>query len=392
MDPAKHVRVGLLYYVAGSTHVQSILLDDSGAVQYEARIKAEMIFPNTDGLLAALEGDLPLHRTRRAFEFFACDWGRQLIPPPPFLDEFDVLVVIPHHTLHGCPLHAVVYGDTPLGCVLGVTYNPSVTLLEQCMARNKSRRGRLDSIQADRNELRCLSLAADVTGRQKDLYAEVARSFAEHFKTQRMLSDAAGRAAIKNLTGGNEQLDIRESYDVLCLVSHGYLDRSDPQNSGILLNSPMSLLHGQSMRSVYLDGEAYVFRDLPFTHVPPTFASPRTIDRAELLTIRELKSQYATTLELVAIFGCSTASGALLSCDDFISLSYHWLNSGATSVLASQWTLDADVLKEWSRVFVNTWVKRCQPKALAWREANIHLSRIADPYDWSVLALFGDWY
>jgi CHAT domain-containing protein len=114
----------------------------------------------------------------------------------------------------------------------------------------------------------------------------------------------------------------------------------------------------------------------------------------ELLTIGELKVDYRTDAQLVALFGCATAAGGLLANDDFESAAYHWLKAGAASAIASLWQLDIDFLETWSHEFLTNWIQRAQPKAVALRnslrstlESDPHLN----PYDWGVISLFGDW-
>jgi len=50
--------------------------------------------------------------------------SQQLLPPYRYLNPFDILVIIPHHTLHGIPLHMIwlVSAHEFFATAHGITY------------------------------------------------------------------------------------------------------------------------------------------------------------------------------------------------------------------------------------------------------------------------------
>lgn len=114
------------------------------------------------------------------------------------------------------------------------------------------------------------------------------------------------------------------------------------------------------------------------------------------MTITEVRTLVETRAQLVLLLGCSTATGQLRSGDSYASLAYQWLQAGAVGVLGHQWEADFPFVAEWVPVFLDNWIRRRQPKAIAVREAlNQVLAGGLVPRDalhlWGAVVLLGDW-
>jgi hypothetical protein len=389
------LRVGLLLHAVGSERLQAVLLDGDGAAERHDLGAWADLFPAVDALQERIEGGWRSLAPPAAFRDFADGWGRRLLPPGAALGRFDVLVIIPHHALHGLPLHAVRTepGGPPLGALCGIAYCSSATLLARCTARNRAREsdpsawqfalGAEETVAAPDAPRRCVGTGADIIAGHSDVYADLARGFAERF-AEPTVFPLATRAAVKI------RLKREPRWQAVCIVSHGYCDPVLPDRSGLLLERDEM---GVVIRPIPLHrGQYYDFRDLPFAPLPTAIEEPSR--PAELMTAGELGVDCLTDAELVALFGCSTGAGHVVSGDDFDSLAYQWLKIGAASALANLWQVDHDFLRRWSPHFLDGWLTRRQPKAIAWREALrawLAGNPASDVAEWGPVALFGDW-
>jgi len=77
----------------------------------------------------------------------------------------------------------------------------------------------------------------------------------------------------------------------------------------------------------------------------------------------------STGAQQVALFGCSTGASQAISGDDCGRIVHQWLKLGAVSVLASFWKADVAFIEQWSTCFLENWLKKRQPKAIAWQQA-----------------------
>src|SRR5688572_16201743 len=101
--------VGMLFYCFGNEHLFALVLDGEGKLErYELASCAEVL-PKVDTLMDALGQPLGWVPSRRnaVVRQFADDWGAALLPPPDALKPFDILLIVPHHSIHGVPLHLV---------------------------------------------------------------------------------------------------------------------------------------------------------------------------------------------------------------------------------------------------------------------------------------------
>jgi len=386
------VRTGVLAYFVGVDHFYCAFHDHTGQEQVFPLSPCREILPRLEILLEAIDGSYSPGRREKAFEEFSRGWGRTLLPPPEALETSDVLVVISHSSLHGIPLHAIVHGDDgrPLAATHGLTYVPSGTLFTRCVSRNSARRFDPVAWRFPRNgdggapppPRSCRAAAVDVKFQATREYEQVARLFLDHFE-ERYWSGAE-RIWIKPRRG------TPGDSEVLCIVCHGHYDAEFPGRSGLLLARNAGI--GAEMTIPIHYGEPFLFRDLPFRFFP-TDISVRPDCSPEILTVNELMVGASTDAQLVALIGCSTATGQTSSADDFHSLAHQFLKIGAAGVLASLWTLDFDFAKSWVPRFLRQWCDLRLPKALAFRESiREELDETPRPIsEWAVPALLGDW-
>jgi CHAT domain-containing protein len=388
------IRVGLLAYFVGLNDIFAVLADQDGRTKKFHLISCDRVLPFVDQLFGAVEGPCSPQQRVAIFEDFSSGWGRQLLPSMDSLQPFDVLVIVPHFVLHGLPFHAIRLDDDGhfLGTHCGVTYSPSGTLFARCVDRNPARSVNLskwqfglngeDSAFAPPSPRRCRASGIDVKFQNTAEYHRLAEIFTQTFAEGDLTTPE--RISIKPFP--NVEIETQ----VMCVVCHGHYDSAVPERSGLLLASNPSYRGERQIRLHH--GLHYSFRDLPFSYVPPEIVT-RPDRFPEILTVSELKVECQSKAELIALIGCSTASGRIGSADEFRSLAVQWLNVGAASVLASLWPLDFDVAQRWIPGFLKNWVVRRQPKAIAWREAlreEIGLQR-TPVSDWAVFALLGDW-
>jgi CHAT domain-containing protein len=383
------VRASVLAYFVGIDFLYCTLHDHAGGEQVFRLASCCEILPKLEVLLEAFDGAHSPARRERAFAEFSRGWGRALLPPSEALESSDVLVVIPHAALHGIPLHAIEDGADarPLGATHGVTYVPTGTLFVRCVNRNPARRfdpaawlfPRIGINGAPPPPRSCRAAAVDVRFHASGEYEALARLFLDHFQEKRWTEP--DRTSVKPQRGTPSDAE------ALCIVCHGHYDSEFPGRSGLLLAI------GRSEINIPIHfGQSFQFRDLPFRFFP-TGVTVRPDYSPEILTVDELMVGASTDAQLIALVGCSTATGQTLSADDFHSLAHQFLKIGAAGVLASLWTLDFDFAKSWVPRFLRYWCDLRLPKALAFRESiRDELNEKAWPIsEWAAPALFGDW-
>ncbi|MFQ5906715.1 MAG: CHAT domain-containing protein [bacterium] len=388
------INVGLLLYFVGTEHIYALLVDQQGHTQEFKLAPWEKTFPRIDKLHEKMErGSLSAVNAPPEFNAFSFEWGKELLPPFAYLEPFDVLVIIPHHTLHSLPFHTVWIEEEKqfLATSLGMTYCSSGTLLTRCIDRNLARKSDLAVWEFALDEdgpvagpdppRRCVGIGADIIGDKTEDYRGLAESFTSYFDDPITFPLASRHIKIR-LTGD-------ERWETLCIVCHGHYDSATSDNSGLLLEQDPV---GIAMRPIFLHrGTYYDFRDLPFKYLPVEVEASR---EAELMTVSELKVDCRTDAQLVALFGCSTGAGHVISGDDVNSMGYQWLKIGAASVLANLWESNINFVARWSPLFLNNWLVKRQPKAIAWQQAHkemLNQNPEIEPYEWGAMTLLGDW-
>lgn len=380
------LRVAMLHYGVGTGHVFVSLIDQDGAVTPLRLAAVERVAASVERLSRMLRAPtrFPPSELTASLHDFSIGWGRLLLPDPELLAGYDVLILIPHHFLHDLPFQLVAVGDADdrLGNRFALSSCSSATLFGRAVTRNPARRPDAD-LHAPRV---CRYLGVDIIGGDPR-YAELARACGERFPESHAIG---GRDAVKRPV-------VRDA-DVVCLVCHGVTDPHDHDDSGLLLTCRPGF---RSELTVPLHlGREFFFRDLPFRYIPPQVeltpefgANPMV---PELMTIAEVRTLVESRAQLVMLLGCSTATGQLRSGDSYASLALQWLQAGAVSVLGHQWEADFPFVQAWVPVFLDHWLHRRRPKAVAVRDSlNQVLADGLVPRNalavWGAVILMGDW-
>jgi CHAT domain-containing protein len=389
------LRVGVLFYCVGEHHLYALLIDQKGEVQRFQLMDWHAAFALIDDLLEGLEGHRTGDETNALFNHYAFNWGKNLLPPASHLERFDVLVIIPHHSLHGVPFHAIHLDGTNqfLGVSHAITYCSSATLFTHCVDRNPARNSSLGVefwtyaldeggfVNGTFAPSKCYALGVDAIGNQTDQFQKLAAVVAGCFEEADVVAKPT-RGSLK-LHLSNVQRG-----EVLCIVAHGYYAPLISDHSGLLLGIDPYV----AARDIGINSKnSLIFRDMPMLDLPAGFESAVS---AELLTLAELKVESYCEAELVALFACSTGAGEVLSGGDVNSFAYQWLKIGTPSVLANLWDLDMEIATEYGPGFFRRWLSQRQPKAVAWQQTlkdMLARSPNVGPYKWATIALFGDW-
>jgi CHAT domain-containing protein len=406
--------VGLLAYYIGTEYLYVLMVDQAGKITRFRLSSCERILPRIDLLMNVLEQPYAWTSSQRAtvMRDFSRGWGRELLPPFDRLRPFDILLIVPHHTLHGVPLHLVNSDQEQLlASNYGIAYCSSCTLLARCIERNRARQVNAstwtfplanDGAQAVGPPVTsCLSYGVDVLTGKDEAYRHLAQIFAQHFAD---IAIGTSRNQIKTALDPSHRSPNGQARwvhpDVICLVCHGYYNANTADLSGLLLAARRGVI---DMRNVLVHGNTVLrVQDHPFADIPVQLdpvqprSAPRGIFDPEPMTTGELRVHCETDAQLVALFGCSTGTGAVASADDYVSLAYQWLKTGVSSVIANLWEADFPIITDWVERFATNWVRLRQPKAIAAREATRALivdrpELIDDAALWGSLVVLGDW-
>jgi len=368
------LKCALLYYVAGAEQIYVVLLTNDGVTRQFPLLGWDEAFPLIDNFNDAIYGTRSNSQKNEVLLRFSEEWGRRLLPPDDELRSFDILTIIPQHTIYGVPLHAVRTEDGAfVGTRHGVSYCSSGSLLRLAASRNVAR-----NTSSETPPRSCFALIGDVIHGRTDLYRPVVTTF-EQFLDVDPQCEGMPRERLKN-----------SSSDVIAVICHGHYDDIEPRNSGLLLDHRRDGFNS-SMRPIVLgNGTVASFRDYPF-RFPPPFLDPDPEALPEILTVDELKVDADCGAQLVALLGCSTAAAAAFSSDDVGSLAEQWLRLGTPSVLANSWESDVQFVERWCERFLAKWITETRPKALAWKDANREFADTSPLFEWAGLTLWGDW-
>jgi len=396
----QQVRAAVLQYLVGDEDVFCVLISDQNEFETYKLARYADVFPLIDELDAELRrAPISAHDSPRTLQDFSINWGRTLLPPIQSLESYEVLVVVPHHSLHSIPTHAIWIPEcqTFLGHRFAIAYCPSPTQFVRCTYRNRARMhkrhwtfglGEDGGVDAPDPPDTCFSVGCDALTGHDDLYRSAASSFAAHFRTSDVCR-LVDRPIVKQMINGGR-------FPVLCFVCHSYFDPEFPWYSGLVLTTSPGL---EMQEPVLLDqGLALFYRHLPFRLFPGRVAAAGDeIREIEILTVAELNAAGPITAELVALLSCSSARGGARSVDPhFSSMGAQMLALGAASVLAATWPVNIQFAEALANAFLTNWVRYRQPKAIAWRETIKDASRLLgpaadNPHNWGGLILMGDW-
>lgn len=161
-------------------------------------------------------------------------------------------------------------------------------------------------------------------------------------------------ASVKNL----ENSDLSE-YKILHFATHGFLNTSRPEFSGLVFS--LYDKNGQKQ-----DG----------------FLSLNDIYNLEVSS------------DLVVLSACQTALGKEVRGEGLIGLSRGFLFAGSKSIVASLWKVDDSATAEFMKLFYRNLLEKKLPATSALQQAKLEMKKIPrykSPFYWSAFTLLGDW-
>ncbi|WP_150476531.1 CHAT domain-containing protein [Streptomyces alboniger] len=261
-------------------------------------------------------------------------------PLAPHLRSGDLVYLAPHGILHGLPLHALPCGSTQaLAAAHPVAYTPTAGLLP--LVQNPAKgTGKLES---------CAAFGV--------VFEQEAREVAGLFDAEAIVSDVLRVDDIPQLCRGK---------DICHFSCHGYFNSVDPLSSGLLLAD-------EGPRCAY--GPA------------------ATVMTARHIMDMELRA------ELVCLSACQSALSEVSTGDELVGLIRAVLYAGASSIVASLWSVDAETTREMMTVFYRRLRDHYRhtgtiDKASALQQAQQEMicqAGARSSFQWAPFVLIGDW-
>lgn len=243
------------------------------------------------------------------------------------------VVIVPHGILHYVPYAALNDGRSYFGDEHAIYYLPSASTLPSLRRRTGHTGQRLLSVaQSQASGLPSL--------RYVD---EEASSVAKLYHAQPLLTGRASRA---------EFLKRASAYNMLHIAAHAELNATNPLFSRIRL-----------------------------------FAER---DDSGAIEVREIYGMDLTRTDMVVLSACETQLGAPSKGDDIVGLNRAFIYAGASSVIASLWTVDDQATSFLMKVFYGQ-LKQGMSKAAALQAAQTATrKKYPHPYYWAAFVLTGD--
>lgn len=309
--------------------------------------------------------------------------GSRLFPASlrPYLEDCDLLCIIPHGPLHALPFAALRWSESQFLIErFGLAHAPSLSALRFCRARNPRRAQGVN--RTPESALAAAIAAAD--DQKPDLFEADAERLAEICRTH------SPATRVVQLTGPTQQNGRRPAskaeilleapaHELIHVACHGVFggDQSiDPLDSGLLVSNgekALSLSSAAAMAPQDRDHWILSARDLFAVRL-----------RAGLVTLR----------------ACSSGRSVLSSGDDLIGLTRAILYAGAASLIVSLWNVHQTSSQLLLSTFYETWLNQdaaggstSVPKWRALQQAQLALLRrgYAHPFHWAPFILLGDW-
>lgn len=243
------------------------------------------------------------------------------------------LVLVPTGLLHAVPLHALQLGGKLLIERNLVSYCPSLSILRQCISRQRQTDG----------QAAALTLLGDPSGDRLDA-AQLVEYLSQRYLAKRFISDQVDR---------NTFIQQLQQSDILHFQGHAQHSPSGPLSSFLLLS----------------DGE---------------------------LSAREIFTLSGVSAELVTLGACESAANVIKTGDEPLGLIPAFLFAGVNSVLASLWKASSPSAALFMKAFYDEINRPEKPnKAVALRKAMLEVRshlRYDAPYYWAPFVLNGDWH
>lgn len=321
---------------------------------------ADRLRSTFDGEPDAFPPKAPLHPRRpwrRSIDFLA-ELTPLLEAFLPHVHGRPLLYVSCDGPLHGIPLPAIpmASGDV-LAAQHAVVHIASASAMLYAAARHSE-------TQQDTPEVFCVGVAAREDSNPAQLESDPALLSAAGWPVTALTGTQATRQTVLRALG--------EAH-IAHITCHGYFDRHEPLDSGLLLaqagKRPSKLLKNQSITS-RLD---------------------------HLLTVRDI-ARGALQPYLLTMRACATGLRDEYSAEDLEGLVQALLYTGVNTIVASLWNVD----ERSSRQLLTDFYRRvgAQPYKPVWRafwDAQRTMIEQPEspwqshPYHWAALALFGDW-
>ena len=225
------------------------------------------------------------------------------------------MILVPHRWLHLLPIHALPLSDGK--CLLdlfpqGVSYAPSVQLLELTQKQSKPQLNNLFAVQNPTEDPKLPFTQVEVTAirSQYQPYDDVLIGREAHRKA--LTKERLGKANCTHFS------------------CHGVFNFENPELSALLLAN--SLIEETGKRSV-AEGEGDETRFLPSR-------DGGSIDLEQCLTLGEIFSLDLRNCRLVTLSACETGLTDFKSLsDEYIGLPSGFLYAGSPSVVSSLWSV-----------------------------------------------------
>jgi CHAT domain-containing protein/Flp pilus assembly protein TadD len=242
-------------------------------------------------------------------------------------------VIVPHGILHYVPFAALTDGRAGFGDEHSIYHLPSASILRSL--RHRVRRG------GKRILATAQSLAEGLPSLR--FVDEEVRSVARLYQAEPLPTGLATRA---------EFLKRARAYDILHIAAHAELKASRPLFSRIML-------------------------------------TPEKDDNGAL-EVREVYGMDLARTNLVVLSACHTQLGMRSKGDDIVGMNRAFIYAGASSVIASLWTVDDRATNLLMKAFYSH-LKRGMSKAAALKAAQAATrKRYPHPYYWAAFVLTGD--
>jgi CHAT domain-containing protein/Flp pilus assembly protein TadD len=242
------------------------------------------------------------------------------------------VVIVPHRILHYVPFAALTDGNRYFGDDHAISFLPSASILQSTRRRAGPIGRRVLAVSQSRAEGQPVLSYAD----------KEAAGVAKLYHTQPLLTGRATRA---------EFMKRAPAYNIVHIAAHAELNTHSPLFSRILL-SP----HGGDSGAI---------------------------------EVREVYGMNLARTNLVVLSSCQTQLGAQSKGDDIVGLNRAFIYAGASSVIASLWTVDDEATSLLMKAFYG-YLKNGMSKPASLQAAQAATrNKYPHPYYWAAFVLTG---
>jgi CHAT domain-containing protein/Tfp pilus assembly protein PilF len=334
------------YSPASVDEIQRLLGPRTTLVSYFVTAEKLLVFVVTSDGLQTVEVPVKEAELRAAIDWFR-DFASLRDAKPGSLNQLEAwliepirryiktadVIIVPHGVLHYVPFAALTNGREFFGDAHAISYLPSASVLQSLRRRGLSNRtGVLALAQSRADGLPVLRYAD-----------KEAAGVASLYHSEALLTGSATRAAFLKRAGTSS---------VVHIAAHTELNGDSP------LFSRIALTPGK--------------------------------DDSGAIEVREIYGMDLAGTNLVVLSACQTQLGERSKGDDVVGLNRAFIYAGASSVLASLWTVDDEATSILMKAFYAN-LKQGLSKAAALQAAQaVTRKRYLHPYYWAAFVLTGD--